>query len=46
LLSEAVDVTAILDLDQLGLITACSAPGGLTTLSFTGVKGPSTLSIH
>jgi hypothetical protein len=45
-LSEAVDVSAILDLDQLGLITACTAPGGLTTLSFTGVKGPSSISIH
>lgn len=45
-LGETADTTAVLDLDQIGLIVACTATGGLTTLSFTGVHGPSTLAIH
>lgn len=41
-LGQAVDVHAVLDLDAGQLATACSAPGGLTTLTFTGAHGPST----
>ena len=33
---ETADTTAVLDLSQIGLVVACTAPGGLTTLSFTG----------
>jgi hypothetical protein len=44
-LSETVTVTAVLDLDQGQLAAACTAPGGLTTLQFTGVHGDSVLDI-
>lgn len=44
-LGETATTTATLDLDLGGLVAACSAPGGLTTLAFTGVKGPSTVAI-
>jgi hypothetical protein len=45
-LGETAEVSAVLDIGQVGLALACNAEGGLATLSFTGVKGPSTISIH
>ena len=42
-LGQNVNTNAVLDLDTAGFIAACSAPGGLTTLAFTGAQGPSTL---
>ncbi len=39
---QNVTAFAVLDLDAAGFAAACSASGGLTTLSFTGVQGKST----
>ena len=44
-LGQNAVATSVLDLDAAGLAAACSATGGLTTLSFTGVQGTSTLVI-
>lgn len=40
---QNLTASAVLDDTALDFVTVCNAPGGLTTLSFTGVQGESTL---
>jgi hypothetical protein len=43
---ETATATAVLDLGLTDLATACAAPGGLTSFSFTGVMGSSGLDVY
>lgn len=45
-LGQPIQAHAVLDLDAGQLAGACQQPGGLATLSFTGVKGDSTIAVN